>query len=302
MMKEKIVFMGNTDLSAYVLNGLIEKKYNIIATIINKKSGFSLVKKIALKNNIKVFEVEKMKDEINLFKLLGHDLIITCAFGKILPKEILQTSKIGNLNVHTSLLPKYRGASPVEHAIFNRDEKTGVSIIEMVEKMDAGDIYSVREIDVLKTDNKDSLLEKMKVISVEALTEAIERYKKNKTPMIIQNEEEVSFAPILKREDEKILLSESGNNIVGKILGLSSKPGAYLIIENKEIKILDASFIEKKHKEEIGKILKENKENFNFCVKDGFIKIKKVQLEGKKIMLAKDFFNGQMSYIGKILK
>ncbi|HOP65834.1 MAG TPA: methionyl-tRNA formyltransferase, partial [Bacilli bacterium] len=205
----KIVFMGTPDFSVPVLKALIESfQVILVVTKIDQKVGrhqelsYSPVKKVALENNIPLFQPIKIKADYQKIINLQPDLIVTCAYGQIIPKEVLDCPKYGCINVHASLLPKYRGGAPIHWAIINGEKETGVTIMYMDETMDTGDIIKSSKIEIKETDNVGILFDKLSLLGAKLVVEVINSIKNNKVERIKQDNSKATYAPTLKRADE----------------------------------------------------------------------------------------------------
>ncbi len=312
MKKLKILFMGTPDFAVNVVNGLIEN-YDVVGIVTqpDKEVGrkreikFSPVKEVALENNIPVFQPVKIKEEYEDLLKLDVDMIVTCAYGQIIPKELLDFPKYGCINVHASLLPKLRGGAPIHKAIINNYPRTGVTIMYMVEKMDAGDIISQVETEILPSDNLESLHDRLSVLGTKLLLETIPKIVSGDINPVKQDENEVTYAWNITREEEHIDFNDSVINIFNRIRGLSPVPGAYAMLDNEVVKIyasrISESFFSTLENGEIGKIYKDG---IGVSCKDGEIIITEIQFAGKKRMKVSDYLNGQdgTKLIGKIFK
>ena len=242
-----------------------------------------------MKNNIPVFQPSKIKNDFEILKNLDIDLIVTCAYGQILPKEILNMPKYGCVNVHASLLPKYRGAAPIQWALFNGDEKTGVTIMYMDEGMDTGDIITKEEIFIQSSDNAGSLFEKLSKLGSKTLLKVLPDILSGKVKREKQGNN-FSMAPMIKRTDERLDFNMSGKEIIGKIKGLNPWPLANIVINNQEIKVLDATF--RKESTNIYGLILFNNNKMGITCKDGIIYLNIIKPSGKKIMNIESFING----------
>ena len=297
MKNKNIVFMGTPEFSVPILKMLIENT-NVIMVVTqpdkivgkNKDVSFSPVKKLALEENIAVFQPVRIRKDFEDLKKIDIDLIVTCAYGQIIPKEVLELPKYGCINVHASILPKYRGSAPIQWCLFNNDDVTGVTIMYMDEGMDPGDIIKIKEIPILESDNVGTLHDKLSILGRDLLLEVLPTIF-DKTNDRIKQGENYTLAPMIKREDERLDFNEEGQKIIGKIKGLNPWPLANIIINNQEIKVLEAQFIEKKI--EKTSIIKEiDKKSLGITCKDGIIYLKKVKPSGKKLMEINSFLNG----------
>ncbi len=312
MDKLKILFMGTPDFSVNVLNGLIEN-YDVVGVVTqpDKEVGRHRelkappVKEVALKNNIPVYQPSRIKQEYDKLLTLDVDMIVTCAYGQIIPKVLLDFPKYGCINVHASLLPKLRGGAPIHKAIINNYSRTGVTIMYMVEKMDAGDIISQVETEILPSDNLESLHDRLSILGTKLLLETIPNIVSGNINPVKQNEEEVTYAWNITREEEHIDFNKSVIEIFNQIRGLSPHPGAYAMLDGNIVKIyasrISDSFYSTLKNGEIGKIYKDG---IGVSCKDGEIIITEIQFAGKKRMKVSDYLNGSdgSKLIGKIFE
>ena len=305
----KLVFMGTPEISAYVFEKMIEDGYHFVGLVaqpdhpVGRKGIIEKVptKVIAEKYNIPVFQPIKIRDDYSFIDEIKPDLVITLAYGQIVPQGFLDKVPMGCLNLHGSLLPKYRGASPIQTALINNEKVTGVTLMEMVKAMDAGRMYAKKEVLVEEDDNATSLFNKIKIAASELVLEALPKYIKGELEGEMQNEEEVTFCSTIKPEQEKLDLSLSASQIVGWIRGLSDEPGAYLYLNNLKIKIYKAKVINNIVNHQVGEILEADKNGLIFQAKDGQILILELQKEGKKRMDYRSFINGNQNLLGQIL-
>lgn len=297
MKNKNIVFMGTPDFSVPVLKMLIENT-NVLLVVTqpdkivgkDKTVSFNPVKKLALEENIPVFQPMRIRKDFEKLKNLDIDLIVTCAYGQIIPKEVLDMPKYGCINVHASILPKYRGSAPIQWCLFNNDDVTGVTIMYMDEGMDTGDIIKIKEIPILDSDNVGTLHDKLSKLGCDLLLEVLPTIF-NKTNDRIKQGNNYTMAPMIKREDERLDFNEEGKKIIGKIKGLNPWPLANIIINNQEIKVLEAEFVQKKV-DNTGIVKEIDKKNLGITCKDGIIYLKKIKPSGKKVMEINSFLNG----------
>lgn len=297
MKNKNIVFMGTPDFSVPVLKMLIENT-NVLLVVTqpdkivgkDKTVSFNPVKKLALEENIPVFQPMRIRKDFEKLKNLDIDLIVTCAYGQIIPKEVLDMPKYGCINVHASILPKYRGSAPIQWCLFNNDDVTGVTIMYMDEGMDTGDIIKIKEIPILDSDNVGTLHDKLSKLGCNLLLEVLPTIF-NKTNDRIKQGNNYTMAPMIKRGDERLDFNEEGKKIIGKIKGLNPWPLANIIINNQEIKVLEAEFVQKKV-DNTGIIKEIDKKNLGITCKDGIIYLKKIKPSGKKVMEINSFLNG----------
>ena len=308
----KILFMGTPDFSVNVLEGLINN-YDVVGVVTqpdkevgrHKEIKFSPVKEVALKHNIPVYQPNRIKQEYDKLLTLDVDMIVTCAYGQIIPKVLLDFPKYGCINVHASLLPKLRGGAPIHKAIINNYARTGVTIMYMVEKMDAGDIISQVETEILPSDNLESLHDRLSILGAKLLLETIPNIVSGNISPIKQDESEVTYAWNITREEEHIDFNNNAIDIFNQIRGLSPHPGAYAVLDGIPVKIYasrisDSSFTTLKNGE-IGKIYKDG---IGVSCKDKEIIITELAFAGKRRMKVSDYLNGTdgNKLIGKIFE
>lgn len=312
MNKLKILFMGTPEFSVNALQGLIEN-YEVVGVVTqpDKEVGrkheikFSPVKELALKNDIRVYQPRHIKTEYEDLLQLPVDMIVTCAYGQIIPKVLLDFPKYGCINVHASLLPKLRGGAPIHKAIINNYLRTGVTIMYMVEKMDAGDIISQVDTPILPNDNVGTLHDRLSKIGTELLLETIPKIVFGDIHPIKQNEEEVTYAWNISREEEKIDFSKDTIDIYNQIRGLNPWPGAYAMLDGVVVKIYAAriseSFFTTRKNGEIGKIYEDG---IGVSTNDGEIIITELQFAGKRKMTVKEYLNGvdPQQLVGKVFE
>lgn len=305
----RILFMGTPEISATVLKAMIIENYNIIGVVaqpdrpIGRRGDLEKVptKIIAEEHGIPVFQPVRIRKDYDFIKELSPDIIITLAYGQIVPQGLLDIPPLGCLNLHGSLLPKYRGAAPIQYALINNEEVTGMTLMEMIDKMDAGRMYATKEIVIQKEDNSTSLFIKMAEAAKDLILEALPKYINGELQGIQQDENLVTFCPTIKPEQERLSLDNNVKEIYGWIRGLSDKPGAYFYLDNQKLKVYKAEVINELETDEIGKIIKADKQGLVIQCKGGQLSLLELQKEGKKRMDYKSFINGNQNLIGKIL-
>ena len=299
MNNERIVFMGTPEFAVPVLTELIEK-YNVVLVVSqpdrekDRKGNILMTptKQVALNYNIDIFQPQNIKDEYEKIFEYKPDIIITCAYGQILPDELLKFPKYGCINIHGSLLPKYRGGAPIHHAIINGETETGITIMYMDSKMDAGDIIYQSKIPIGLNDNLDKIYKEMSWLGAKTLLEVLPLIFDGTNNRIKQDENQVSFGLNITKGEEKINFNQKSISIHNKIRGLSSNPGAYAIIEGKRIKIYNSELTDITSKRSPGTIIKIDKKGILVSTLDNDILFTDIKLEGKKRCLVKDFING----------
>ena len=310
MKNKRIVFMGTPTFAVPVLKSLIEN-YNVVLVVSqpdrekDRKGNILMTptKEVAIENNIPVYQPLKIKEEYQTVLDYKPDIIITCAYGQIIPDIILDYPEYGCINVHGSLLPKLRGGAPIHHAIINGDKETGITIMYMVSKMDAGDIISWRSIKIEENDNLDYIYNKMSVLGSELLIDTLPSIFNKTNSRIKQDESLVTFGFNIRKEEEKIDFNKSSIDIHNRIRGLSSTPGAYAMLDNKRVKIYESFITDKVSNKDPGTIIDINKNGMFIATKDNVIKITDLKIEGKKRCKIQDFINGikKEDYINKKL-
>lgn len=303
----KVIFMGTPIFASIILDELI-KKYNVIMVVCqpdrekDRKGNiiYSPCKKLAIENNIQVFQPLKIRDEYQKILDMNPDIIITAAYGQIIPDIVLNYPKYGAINVHGSLLPKLRGGAPIHHAIINGDKEIGVTIMYMDKRMDAGDIISQRAIPLTNDMNLDIAYEKLAILGRDLLIETIPSIINGTNNRIHQDENEVTFGYNITKEEEKINFDDTSMNVYNKIRGLSSIPGAYAIINNKRMKVYSSTISDIKSKNLPGVIEDIRNDGIYVNTKDYIIKLTDIKLEGKKRCMVHEFINGikKEDYIG----
>ncbi len=307
-----VVFMGTPDFGVPILEGLIEN-YNVIGVVTqpDKKVGrkqqlrHTPIKVVALDNHIKVLQPTNIKEEYQDVVDLKPDIIVTCAYGQIVPKEILEAPKYGCINVHASLLPKLRGGAPIQKSIIDGYQKTGITIMFMAEKMDAGDIISQKETIITDDDTFGSLHDRLSIMGRELLLETMPNIISGNIERTKQNEDEVTYAYNIKREDEKIDFNKNTREIFNHIRGLNPFPAAFTTLDDKIIKVYKASMADRVYTKALnGEIVAVYKDGIGVSTKDGEIIINEIKIEGKNKVKVKDYLNGidKDSLIGKIFK
>ncbi|ASF18380.1 MULTISPECIES: methionyl-tRNA formyltransferase [Staphylococcus] len=307
----KVIFMGTPDFSTKVLEMLIAE-HDVIAVVtqpdrpVGRKRVLTPppVKEVAIKHGLPVYQPEKLAQSSELEQLidLEADLIVTAAFGQILPESLLNAPKLGAINVHASLLPKYRGGAPIHQAIMDGQTETGISIMYMVKKLDAGDIISQQAIEIEHQDDVGTMHDKLSFLGAELLKETLPSIINGTNNRITQNESEASFATNISREQEKIDWYQSAEVIYNHIRGLSPWPVAYTVMDDGNMKVY-ASRIEKGKTGEPGTIIETTKKAIIVATgSDDAIALTDIQVAGKKRMLTANYLSGvQTSLVGKVL-
>ncbi len=298
MKDKRVVFMGTPEFAVPVLKELI-KETNVVLVVTqpdkyvgrHKDLVYSPIKTLALENNIKIFQPEKIKNDYEEILKINPDIIVTCAYGQIIPNILLETPPYKAVNVHASLLPKLRGGAPLHKAIIYGEKETGITIMYMTDKMDAGDIIKQRSIKITDEDNNKTISDKLMQIGAELLIEVLPSIFNGTNERIKQNENEVTYAYNITREEEKIDFNKTSREVFNQIRGLYPSPLSYTTLNNTEIKVLSCKLHESE-KGTPGEITELNKDGIVVKCKDKSVLITKLKPSGKKEMDAKDFING----------
>ena len=305
----KLVFFGSDENSAKLLAKLIQADYNIklVITKTSKKTGRSQkqnpVKKVAEQSNLKIAEKDKLSDpdSIDVLKNTEANLAILLSYGTMIPPEILDSFPLGIINIHPSLLPKYRGPSPVQTTLLNGDSEAGVSIMLLKTEMDAGPIIVQKKINIESEDNHETLNNKLFSLGNKLLLDNLQKYIDKKIETHSQDNNQATYAKMIKKEDGLIDWNNSAEQINNQIKAFYTWPGAYTYFNDKLIKIIKADFIGKETSHKIAEVfLNDNKVAIQ--TKKGLLYPLIVQIEGKQKMDINPFINGYKNFIGTILK
>ncbi len=306
----RIVFMGTPDFSVPVLEGLIEH-YQVVGVVsqpdrrVGRKQEvvFTPVKEVAVKHHIPVFQPEKIRKDYDDILALHPDIIITCAYGQIIPKAILDYPKYGCINVHASLLPKLRGGAPLHHCIIDGYDKTGVTIMYMDEAMDSGDIISQKETPITDQDTMESIHDRLRVMGRDLLLETLPSILNGTATRIKQNEDGVTYAYNIKREEEYLDFTKTSRELFNQIRGLCPIPGSSCTIGDKDFKVYMARIEKVDTSKKIpGEVLHIYKDGIGIATKDYEIVLTDIKPSGKRRMLASSYVNGihKEDFIGKV--
>ena len=312
MSKKKIVFMGTPKFAVPILEMLIENYgVDLVITQPDKKVGRKKiltpppVKEVAVAHNIRVLQPEKIskdEDTLNELKQLNPDIIITAAYGQLVPESILEIPKYKCINVHGSLLPKLRGGAPIQYSIIEDHKKTGITIMYMVKKLDAGDMISKVEVDILDSDNYETLHDKLSIAGRDLLNETLPNIFSGNISPEKQDDNEATFASNILREDEKIDWNCTAREIFNKVRALDPMPGAFTHLDNNILKIWsseETSLNEEIPFEAVGTIIKKDKKYiYVLCGNNTVLKIKELQVSGKKRMPVTNFLSNKKNYVG----
>lgn len=302
MKDKRIVFMGTPDFAVEILKMLIDTTNVVLVVtqpdkLVGRKKELmkSPVKKEAELNHIPVFQPSRIREDFEMIRDLEPDLIVTCAYGQILPRDLLFIPKCGAINVHASLLPKYRGSAPIQWSLLNGDEKTGITLIYMDQGMDTGDMIAKEELVIEGSDDVGILHDKLSVMGAQLLRDNLEAIFVGVAPREKQINSEATIAPMIKRCDEHLDFSFSGKEVINKIRAFHPWPLANFILDGEEIKVLQAEFKKGKNTKP-GVITVANKKELGIDVLDGIIYLKRIKPNGKKEMEIASFLNGKDSH------
>lgn len=306
----KVVFMGTPDFAVPTLEALI-KKHDVAAVVTQpdkpkgrgKKMVFPVVKEKALEHNIKVYQPVKVRDSafVEILKELEPDVIVVVAFGQILSEDILNIPKYGCINVHGSLLPKYRGAAPIQWSVINGEELGGITTMYMAKGLDSGDMILKAEEKITEDDTYGSLYGRLSFIGAELLIETLDLLEKGEAVRIPQDDDEATLAPMITRDMEHIDWNNNSRDISNLIKGLNPQPTAYTMYKDEKLKIWFAEAENTEYSGEIGEIVDVRKKDFVVKTKDGAVAVKEVQAQGGKKMSADAYMRGHVIEKGIIL-
>ncbi len=306
----KIMFMGTPDFARVNLQKLIETGHNVCAVVSQpdrprgRKMEMTMpeVKEYALSKNIPVYQPETLKDGgfLSVLEKYNPELIVVVAYGRLLPKYILDYPRFGCINVHGSLLPKYRGSAPVQWSLINGDKSTGVTTMYMNEGMDTGDIILQKEFKINHHETGGMLMDRMAEIGADLLVETVEAIEMGKVKPVAQNENEATKAPMLSKEMGKINWNVEAEKIESLVYGMQPWPTAYFETEKGPVKVFELEVIEKNTGLMPGQIVSADK-TLVVQTGKGVVEIKELQLQGKKRMMAEDFLRGNKFEKGQSL-
>lgn len=312
MNKTKIVFMGTPDFAAESLRELYKNDYDIRLVITQgdkrrgrgKKLQYPAVKEVALELGLEVHQPQNINNSetINMLKAIEPDFIVVVAFGQILKKEILEMPKYKCINVHASLLPKYRGAAPINYALMEGELETGITIMEMEEGLDTGDMISKATTPILKEDDYISLHDKLSKMGALLLVKTIEDIKSNNYESIAQDDKLSSYAGMIYKSTARINWDDTGRNIQNLIRALIPWPVAFTNYKGENLKIYKSEVIDKINDEKSGTIVKVSDEGLYINTSDSTLVVKELQFPNKKRMSIKDYLRGNEIELGTTLE
>ena len=301
-----VIFLGTPNFGSVVLEGLVKDSYDVKAVVTqpDKKVGrkqvvhASEVKQMAQKYDLPVYQPAKLSGSKELDELMEikPDFIVTAAYGQFLPSKFLASAKIAPVNVHGSLLPKYRGGAPIQYSLLNGDSETGITSMEMGKKMDAGDIFAQKALKIEPEDNSGTLFEKLSILGRDLLLETLPKFLNNTVTRTSQDLDQVVFSPNISKKQEQIKLTMTASQANNLIRALNPDPGAYLMLEGKRFKVWKARVADEKTDLPAGSLVS-NKKRFAISFADNSVlDLLEVQPMGKKRMNVKSYVNGQGSH------
>lgn len=297
----RVVFMGTPVFARGILESLLENNYNVVGVVTqpDKKVGrkqviqFSEVKQCAVEHDIPVFQPINIKEDYQQVLDWNPDIIVTCAYGQFVPSVVCDAPKHLSINVHASLLPKYRGGAPIHKVIINGETKTGISIMRMVKKMDAGEVYAMKEVVIGEDDTTEILHDKLMGAGKELLIEMLPDYLAGKITGVAQDESEATVAYNVSKEEEFISFKkEDVHTAYNHIRGLISWPVGYGLLEGKRIKFHEVKKVVVEHSHELGEVVQYKDKAFWIACKGGYVVVSALQPEGKGKMSSEQYYNG----------
>lgn len=308
----RIVFMGTPDFAVPTLKALIASRHEVACVVTQpdrpKGRGRGLakspVKLCAEASGLDILQPEKASDPefVNTLSQLQPDLIVVVAYGQILRKSILEIPKFFCLNLHSSLLPKYRGAAPINWAIINGEKETGVTAMQMDEGMDSGDILLTRKIPILESDNAQTLHDKLSEAGAALILETLERLEQGTLTPMVQNKNQVTFAPKLKKEDGLIHWEEHAESLKNRVRGLEPWPGAYTFFQSKRLRLCEVETTTGAPEDHPGEVARTTDHGIEVGTGKGRLVITSLQPEGKNRMSAKSFLAGHKIQKGSLFQ
>ncbi len=292
----RILFLGTPDFAVAALERIVGTDNEVVGVVTQPdrkrnrgEVSFCPVKQFAVEKGIKVYQYESIRKEgVEDIKAINPDIMITCAFGQIISQEILDIPKYGVINIHASLLPKYRGSSPIQWCLVNGESKTGVTIMRTALAVDSGDILLQKEIDILPEENAGELFDRLAILGGQAIVEALEIIADGRAVYTPQQESQATHYPMISKEDGKIDWSKSAREVFNKMRGFTPWPSAFTTLDGKLFKILKCVVSDKIFDGKEGEVVIEERKAYVVCG-NGTVELKEVQLEGKKAMPVSDF-------------
>ena len=299
----RIVYMGTPDFAAVSLKKLVDEQFNVVGVFTQpdkpKGRGMKLApcetKQVAMEHNLPVYQPEKLRDgtALAMLKELQPDILVVVAYGKLLPNDILELPKYGAINVHGSLLPKYRGSAPIQRAVLNGEQVTGVSTMYLAEEMDAGDVIYTSETEIGEFETSAQLFDRLAEMGADLLVKTLRDIESGIAPRIPQNHAEATFAPPLQKTECPIDWNQSPRSIIKHIYGMQTCPVATAVIDGGDFKVHAASYTENTTTKLPGEIVSAGKQGIEIACADGAtVMITELQAAGKKRMKASDYLLG----------
>lgn len=298
----KVVFMGTPDFSVPCLQAIIDEGHEVVAVVTQpdkpkgrgKKMSMPPVKELAIKYDIEVYQPQRVKTDefVNILKDINPDVIIVVAFGQILSKDILDIPKYGCINVHASLLPKYRGAAPINWVIINGEKTTGVTTMYMDVGLDTGDMILKKEMNIEVDQTAGELHDKMMYVGADVLKDTLRLIENNNAPRQKQNDDESSYAPIMDKNLGNINWAKKSEEIYNLIRGTNPWPSAYTKYNDDTMKIWKSEILDKESNNKPGTILKVDKEGIQVATGNKILLLKEIQMPGKRRMSVEDYIKG----------
>jgi len=297
----RIIFAGTPDFAAEALKALIESSHQVIAVYSQpdrpagrgRQLKASPVKELALEHNIPVYQPLNLKDtsEHEQIENLNADVMVVVAYGVILPKAVLDAPKHGCLNIHASILPRWRGAAPIQRAILAGDKESGVTIMQMDVGLDTGDMLTIQRTPIEASDTGSSLHDRLATIGAEALLETLDKISNNTLEPVVQDDSLSNYAKKLDKQEAAIDWTDSAENIVNKIQAFNSWPVAYCAYNGKSLRLWQARLLDSSKENTPGLVVDEGKEGIDIACGKGIVRIIELQLPGKKRIMVRDFIN-----------
>lgn len=311
----RVVFLGSSDLSIIPLKKIINAGHEIVAVVCQpdkpnargNKIEISSLKEFAISKNIPVYQFKKIREEgVQVIKDLKADLLIVVYYGQILSQEIINICKLGVINLHPSLLPKYRGPSPVITPILNGEKQTGVTIMRIEHAIDSGNILNQQAVEIYHNETAGELWERLTLIGSDLMIETMDKLEEGKVDEKVQNHSEATFTQMFSKSDAKINFSKSAKDVINHIRAFNPNPGAYFEYNNQRFKVYQAEKIlvfDEVVEKESGTILNSSiKEGLHIKVSDGVVNINKIQAPNGNLLGIKEFLNGRSFEIGYVIK
>ncbi len=305
----KIIFLGTPTFALPTLEAIASSHHEILAVVTQpdtaKNRGKKIiptpVKELALQKGIKVLQYNKIRTEgVEELKALAPDVMVTCAYGQILSQKLIDIPTHGIINVHGSLLPKYRGAAPIQWSVLNGDKKTGITLMKTERGIDTGDMLLAREMEIEDSDTSGSVFEKLSILGGEIILEGLAQIENGSAVFTPQDHEKATHARMIEKEDGKIDFSRSSREVFNHIRGMNPSPSAYFEYNGEKIKVHASEIVQSNASGVSGEILTADRKNgITIKTADGAIAIKNLQFPNSKAVSDKDFLNGRSLEIGK---